>query len=221
MIKVETYKLKEEFFPLLNIALNQWKSRKNDLLLWLENFYDYEILDGKPLRIKIIEVYGEYQPLPRKVEGFNMKEKIKDYEQFTIASLGTEFKPNSKSKVAREAISSFGKEKYGHSSQRAVTERFVKPAFDKYGETDGVHKWVWYSTYEPLGEDVVADWRNIMQEEHISEEEAANAFYKQEQGMDISKEKQFFANARNRFKEKYGEFPILVKSWKLKCGDPA
>lgn len=216
MIEPGTYNFKEEFWQMLNINQGQWARRKTDLLLWLENFFDYELLEGRPLRIKILEVYGEYQPLPRKVKETNMEQKVSDYEKFTIAALGTEFKPNSKSKVAREAIQSFGQERYGHTSQRAVTERFIKPAFDKYGESDGIHKWVWYSTYVELDEATLADWRNIMEEEHISEQDAANAFYKQEQGEDISKEKSYFAAARARFKDKYRECPILVESWKVR-----
>lgn len=216
MIEPKIYALKEELFPLLNIPLNQYKARKADLLAWLENFFDYEIMSGKPIRIKIIEVYGEYQPLPRKVSKTNHEEKVKDYDTFTIASLGTEFKPNSKSKVAREAIEAFGEEKYGHTNVRAVTERFVKPAFEKYGESDGIHKWVWYSTYEELDSDTLARWRQIMSEEHISEQEAASAFYKEQQGEDISKEKGYFKNARTRFKQEYGSTPILVESWRVK-----
>ena len=217
MLETGTYKLKEEFFPTLEIAINQWKARKDDLLKWLSNFFDFEILENtRPMLIKITEVYGEYQPLPRKLKETNMEQKISDYEKFTIAALGTEFKPNSKSKVAREAIQSFGQERYRHTSQRAITERFIKPAFDKYGESDGIHKWVWYSSYQELDAETLANWRNIMAEEHISEREAANAFYKQEQGMDISKEKKYFANARARFKDKYGECPILVESWKVR-----
>lgn len=218
MIVPGIYKLKEEFFPLINIAINQWKYRKKDLLNWLYEFYDYELLEGRPLRIKIMEVYGEYKPLPRKVDGFNLEQKIADYERFTIASLGAEFKPNSKSKVAREAIYSFGEEKYGHTSHEAVTRRFISPAFDKYGESSNEHIWVWYSTYIPLSEEEVAEWRNIMSEEHISEEEASNAFYKHAQGQDISKELGYFAIARKRFKDKYGESPILVQSWRVKKG---
>ena len=196
MIEPKIYNMKEELFPLLNIPLNQYKARKQDLLTWLENFFDYEIMSGKPIRIKIIEVYGEYQPLPRKLSITNHEDKVKDYDTFTIASLGTEFKPNSKSKVAREAIEAFGEE--------------------KYGESDGIHKWVWYSTYKELDSDTLARWRQIMSEEHISEQEAANAFYKEQQGEDISKEKGFFKNARTRFKEEYGSTPILVESWRVK-----
>lgn len=216
MIEPGIYKLKEEFFQITNISKSQWERRKQDLLIWWENFYDYDLIEGKPIQIKILEVYGEYQPLPRKVKETNTAEKIADYEQFTIAALGVEFKPNSKSRVAREAIHSFGEKKYGHTSPEAVAKRFVKPAFDKYGESNGVHTWVWYSTYQPLDPETLEHWRMIMFEEHISEEEAANAFYKQEQGEDISKEKQYFANARKRFKDQYGETPILVENWRVR-----
>lgn len=216
MIEPKIYNMKEELFPLLSVPLNQYKARKQDLFTWFESFFDYEIMSGKPIRIKIIEVYGEYRPLPRKLSTTNREEKIKDYDTFTIASLGTEFKPNSKSKVAREAIEAFGEEKYGHTNVRAVTERFVKPAFEKYGESDDIHKWVWYSTYEELDSVTLERWRQIMNEEHISEQEAANAFYKEQQGEDISKEKGYFKNARTRFKEEYGSTPILVESWRVK-----
>lgn len=216
MIEPKIYNMKEEFWPLLGIPKTQWERRKQDLLSWFENFFDYELMEGKPIRIKIIEVYGEYKPLPRKISVTNYEEKVKDYDKFTIASLGTEFKPNSKSKVAREAIEAFGEEKYGHSNVRAVTERFVKPAFEKYGESDGIHKWVWYSTYEELDSNTLERWRQIMAEEHISEQEAANAFYKEQQGEDITKEKGYFKNARARFKEEYGSTPILVESWRVK-----
>lgn len=167
--------------------------------------------------IIIHEVIGEYQPLPRKV---NTKElqlaKEKDYTNFTIASLGTEFKPNSKAKVAREAICSFGAEKYGHENIKYIANTFVKPAFDEYGESNGIKRWVWYETYEPLDQQTLERWRQITFEEHISESEAANAFYRQEQGEDISKEQGYFKRARQRLKEEYGQIAILVSDWRIK-----
>jgi hypothetical protein len=131
------------------------------------------------MRIHIKEIYGEYRPLPRK--GANlMQQKQEDYKTFAIASLGTEFKPNSKAKTSREAMASFGYEKYGHTNVQAVSKRFVGPVFDQYGESNGIRRWVWYETYEPLDELTLERWRVIMTEEHISEQEAANAFYRQE-----------------------------------------
>lgn len=156
--------------------------------------------------------------MPRKVPSQKEKtqEKIEDYTNFTIASLGTEFKPNSKSKIAREAIDSFGYEKYSHTNEEAVARRYIKEPFDTYGETDNKQIWVIYSTYEPMEEEMLEEWRNILTEEHIAEEEAANAFYKYSQGEDISKEISYYKKALQRFKDKYDDVPVLVKNWKLK-----
>lgn len=215
---MQIYELKKEFFKLNNISIKQWERRKDDLLIWLSNFYDYEIFGTKPLFIKIKEQYGDYQPLPRKVPSQEnlTKEKEKDYTEFTIAALGTEFKPNSRAKIARDAIDEFGLEKYGHSSTRSVVARYVKKPFDTYGETNDKSIWVYFSTYTPIESDILEKWRSILAEEHISEEEAANAFYRQEQGQDISKEKSYYKKAMERFKEEYKDIPVLVKEWKLK-----
>ena len=215
--KGKIYDFKKEFWAALNIKKNQWETRKEDLLEWISNFYDYEIYYDRPIRIFIKDIYGTYQPLPRKNLA-TMAQKKEDYKNFTIAALGTEFKPNSKAKVSREAIASFGRERYGHDNTEGVARRFVGPVFNEYGECNNIRRWVWYSTYEPLDAQTLECWRHIMAEEHISEEEAANAFYRQEQGEDISKEKGYFKKARDRFKEEFGEAPILVADWRLKKG---
>lgn len=217
MIEKKTYNFKDEFCKELGIGVRAWKDRKEDLLAWLENFYDYEIFEGKPIRIVIHEIYGEYQPLPRKVNNTELTtQKKEDYTRFAIASLGTEFKPNSKAKTAREAIDAFGYKKYGHTNPRSVSERYIAPAFNEYGECDNKKKWVWYSTYEPLDAATLERWRIIMAEEHISEQEAANAFYRQEQGEDISAAKSYFAKAKARFRAEFGDIAILTSSWRLK-----
>lgn len=217
MITPGIYNFKTEFWPLVGINEGQWTRRKEDLLEWLYQFFDYALLEGRPLRIHIKEVYGEYLPLPRKINSTELtKEKERRYTEFVIASLGTEFKPNSKAKTTREALSAFGKKDYGHENVQSISKRYVGPAFDTYGETNNVKRWVWYSTYEPLDDKTLEHWRNIMREEHISEEEAANAFYRQEQGEDISKEKGYFKLARDRLKMEYRDSAILVADWRLK-----
>lgn len=215
---MEIYQLKKEFFPKYGISPRQWDRRKKDLMLWLENFFDYEIKEGQPIYIVIHEEFGEYQQLPRKEIKQQSKtlEKQKDYMDFTIASLGVDFKPNSKSKIAREAISEFGYDKYHHTSQEAIARRYVSKPFDTYGETNEKSIWVYYGTYQPLDKEILEDWRHILSDEKISEEEAANAFYRQEQGQDISKEKSYYKNAMDRFLKKYKDVPVLVKEWKLK-----
>lgn len=199
-----------------SIPRSQWDQKHDELLDHLQEYIDITETKTETGRYSY-EVKGELPdsipPLPRKSQ---MNQKKKDYEDYTIKALGTEFKPNSKSKIAREAIADFGNEKYGHISQRSVVERYIKEPFDKYGENDGNKYWCYYDTYEVLSDDIIAEWSEILAEEHISEREAANAFYRQQQGEDISKEKGYYRNALDRFKEKYGSTPILVGKWKIK-----
>lgn len=215
IIEGKVYQMKNEFCKELGIPMNQVERRLEELLQWLENFYDYEFYEGRPNRIYIKRIIGDYRPLPRKIRDLT-PQKIKDYTEFTIASLGTEFKPNSKSKIAREAIDSFGYEKYSHTSMRAVTERYIKEPFNKYGETDNKLVWVAYSTYEPLNQEAIDRWRALLSEENINEEKAACAFYRQAQGEDVSEEVSYYKKALARFKNEFNEIPVLVKSWKLK-----
>lgn len=215
-IIIVLYKLKEEFFVKHKITEHQWKRRKEDLLEWLKNYYVYEIINGNPIMIDIKEVIGDYQPLPRKkidhaeLEG----QKRSDYEEFTIASLGEEYAPNSKAHIAREAIFSFGGEKYGHTNYEYVARQYVKKPFDKHAESNGNHVWVWFQTYIPLDNKIINEWKEILKQEKITVEDAANAFYKQESGQDISKEKNYYKNALKRIREKYHDTPVLVEEWR-------
>lgn len=214
--KNHIYNLKEELGPLLNIPTYTIDRRKEELFNWFKNFFDYKIISKRPYLIQITEIYGEYKPMPQKWESFE-EQKKQDYENYVIAALGVEFKPNSRMRVAKEAILDFGREKYSHTNLEAVTRRFVKEPFEKYGETDNKRLWVWSDKYEPLTKEEVAEWRQILKEEKISEKEAAAAFYKQEQGQDISQEKQYYKNAMWRFQDLHGrsDVPVLVSSWKL------
>jgi hypothetical protein len=55
------YNFKEEFCKELKIPSYQFDRRKKDLLNWLDNFFDYEIYSGCPIRILIKKIYGEYE----------------------------------------------------------------------------------------------------------------------------------------------------------------
>lgn len=218
MIKPNTfYKFKTEFAKELNIPNHQVDRRQEELLDWLTNFFDFEFYNECPKRIFIKEVIGEYQPLPRKLpdQSTLTQEKKEKYKDFTIASLGAEFKPNSQTRIAREGIVSFGNKLYHHKNYKAVAERYVREPMKKYGESDNKKIWVWFSTYEPLDDEILTDWRNILAQEKISEKEAACAFYRQEQGEDVSEEKSFFKKAQERFIEKYSDFAVLVSRWRL------
>lgn len=129
------YQLTKELMPLLNLTAHSIKSRKEDLLIWFENFFDFEVVKQKPFTIKILKIKEEYQPLPRKVEK-NQLVKERRYDEFTYQALGEEFEPNSKSRVARQAIRSFGSGEFGHHDYKKVVERYVSKPFNKYAETN-------------------------------------------------------------------------------------
>lgn len=205
---------RKEISQLYNITKYSWDKKHDEVIAHLQDFMDITEIKSEKGTYKY-EIKGaipdSIPPLLRKSE---LEQKKKDYELYTIKALGTEFKPNSKSKIAREAIRDFSQDKYGHNSQKAVVERYIKEPFDKYGVSDGNKYWCYYNTYEVLEPEVLEAWRRILKEEHISEREAANAFYRQQQGEDISKEKQYYQNALDRFKAEYGSMPVLVSKWK-------
>ena len=89
MIELKLYRFKEEFCEELKIPKNQSERRLDELLEWLKNFYDYEFTKGRPHCINIIEIYGEYQQMPRKLP--KKDRKIEDYKDFTMAALGTTY----------------------------------------------------------------------------------------------------------------------------------
>ena len=215
------YSLKKEFAPALGIPNNQIDRRKEELYEWLKNFFVFEILDGVPIRIHIQEIIGEYQPLPRKKYTIDARlkktaEAKAEYEKYTIKHLPRKYAPTSKSYIARNAIEDFGYDKYNHTNTQYVASKYVKEPFDNNAETNNKSVWVYCSNYEQLNEKTLIRWRQILEEEHISEKEAANAFYRQERGEDISKEKSYYKNAVERFKEEFGEIPVLVKEWRLR-----
>lgn len=215
------YKLKDEFFVKLRIPYTQYRTRKEDLLEWLKNFYDYELVNGRPIMIKINDVYDEYEPLPRKGEmGSSLTaEKEQAYAAYIESKFTDEWVYTSKMKESREAIEAFGKKKYHHTSARAVANRYIGPAMDTKCEKSLERYWVDYPSYRPLSEEQVAAWRQILQEEHISEREAANAFYRKCKGEDISKEEGYFKAALERCKAELGLSPILVSQYKAAAAD--
>lgn len=215
-MEVGFYKLKEEFFKQLHISDNSYRRRREDLLEWLKNFYDYELIDGRPIMIHIKEVYDEYEPLPKKGEmGKSLTaEKEKDYAAYIESKFTDEWVYTSKMKESREAIEAFGKEKYHHSSAAAVAKRYIGPAMNIKCEKSLERYWVDYPSYKPLSEEQVAAWRQILEEEHISEREAANAFYKKCRGGDTSKEEGYFKTALERCKIELGLSPILVLQYR-------
>ena len=206
---------KEDLSEKYGISAYAWKYKKQDVLDHLRDFMDITEIHTSSGRY----VYEVSSPLPQSIPPLprhsNSNQKKLDYENYTLAALGSTFQFNSKTKIAREAIQDFGYKKYGHSSERNIRQRYIKEPFNKYGEKQpNSEAWVWYSTYEPLTTEELTRWKVIMQEEHISEEEQANAFRKFACDIDISEEISYYKKAMKRFKEEYQDIPIKIRKWR-------
>lgn len=217
LICIQSYKF-NDFCNELKITKYQRENRLNDLLEWLRNFYDYDFIRGNrtPHYIIIKDIYGDYQPLPRKNVD-TTKQKQEEIKTFVRTQhLTSEFQLTSKVRAAREYIEEEGYGKYGLTNDKYVASTYVKEVFDIYAEADGNYVWAWYSSYTAIPEHILADWSAIRREERIHDDAAASAFYKMAQGEDIGTEMSRYERALARFREKYGDTPVYVESWRLK-----
>lgn len=101
------------------------------------------------MKIIIHKIYGEYAPLPRKSEK-QTAQKIADYESYVKTHLSKNFVPESKMRMARNAIEDFSGEKYGHTSSEGVARRYAGPAMEKLGEKSEERVWVDSASYMEL-----------------------------------------------------------------------
>lgn len=219
MLTVSRKELNEKY----HIGKNCWSTSHDELLSFLNEYMRIEEVKTSTGRFSY-NIYEE--ELPKSIPIFSKvryskKEKQKEYEEFTIAALGTEYKPNSQRKIARDAIQSFGKTKYQHRSPEMIAKRYIKKSFNKYGESNEKYVWVDYETYKPLTEEQKILWLTILKDEKIDESAAANAFYREQQGEDISEEKGYYKKALEKFIEKEHTIPVRVKEWRLKNQDLA
>lgn len=218
MIETKIYNFKEEFMPLLKISSYQYRNRKDDLMEWLKDFFVYEILDGKPIKINIIQQIGEYEPMPNRGQQEKSKEKKQDYENYVIEHLPKEFTPMSKTRMTQNAINDFGKERYKHYNQEAVNRRYVGPAMDIHGEKTNERYWCWYRSYTQLEQEVLEDWRNILVKWKCTEKEVYAAFCEKNSTKDETEMIRLegaFKAAMMDFTSKYGDKLVCIPKWKI------
>lgn len=202
-----------------HLSPHHWERRHDDVLKYLSQFMDITESKTESGRYKY-KVQGELpQNLPdiREWLRHSKEEKREAYKKYILENeLTEEFKPNSKSKVARDAIEDFSRTAYGHFSPRSVVSQYVGPLMDKYGEKSDDHVWVRYDTYEPLPKEALDDLKYMFKSHQLDMQHMACAWIKERQGQDTTKEKNDFKIVLNIFKDKYHYFPVLVPKWRLK-----
>lgn len=214
----KVYGLKEEFLPLLNIPEGQWKKRRDDLLEWWKDFFDYEITYSKPITIRINEIYSQkYQPIPRK-NVYTTAEKQADYAAATIAILsesGKEYRPITKAFVAREATNNFGLVKYGHTSEEGVAHNYIKPSFDKYAENNGEKVWCWSRDCSPLTEVELEKWKEILRKTlYMDEDNVFELYDKIYNKKSLEKELTAYEQALMTMKRDSKGVPVCMDCWR-------
>jgi hypothetical protein len=115
--------------------------------------------------------------------------------------------------MSKDALADFGREKYNHTSERAVSNRYVGPAMDKHGQHSIKMVWVEAKTYTPLTKEQENYLHDCFCKMHLSELEMANAFKKYAQEQDISEEIDNFNKAIHMFMQQYSFRPISVYEW--------
>ena len=213
MVKMTRAELNKKY----NISPNDW-TRKHDLVM--EHLLDYmEITESKEKGQYVYEIKDELPetipPVPRKSK---RAEAQKDYDNFVKGYFNT-FIPRyaSKAKVARESLAAFGAKKYEHYDAKMIARRYISFSFERYvEEVPGSRCWVWYTTYEPLDKDALQRWLDILKEEHITEEQQAEAFRNYANGENISEAVGFYKRAISKFYEEFHDYTIKVAQYLLK-----
>lgn len=210
MVKITRAELNKKY----NISPNDW-TRKHDLVM--EHLLDYmEITESKEKGQYVYEIKDglpeSIPPIPRKSKRVEAQKDYDDYVKGYFDIIIPKYA--SKAKVARESLAAFGMKKYGHNSVKSIAQRYISYSFEKYvEEVPNSKRWVWYTTYEPLDEYALQRWLGILKEEHITEEQQAEAFRDSFAGLDISQAYDYYANAIQRFHAEFHDYTVKVAQY--------
>lgn len=195
---------------------NQWRDRHDDVMKYLQGFMDITEQVSDTGRFKyVIEgdlpEKGSIPPLPRR--GYDAEE---DYVDFIIKDLGTEYRPNSKTREAKRAILEFAGSKYGHTSEEYVRKNYAGPAMDRYGEKSGKRVWVDTRDYSPLNEQQLSFLQENLDKQCPYTRKELLTMVGQKQEFELAQVRGNFGKVLNEFKDKYGFMPYCAQEWKAK-----
>lgn len=148
MLETKVYTT-QELLNTLNISTASWKRRKEEYLDWFKAFFDYDLTIQGEKRIYIIkEIFGEYEPLPRKKKSV----EVKAYYAQETSRIVKEEPTNTGANIARNIVAK--KNKYNHKEGTAsvYVRDILKGSYQVSNKTwckrtaDGLH-------YEPITEE--------------------------------------------------------------------
>ena len=199
-----------------NISHNTWDRRHDDLLDYLQDFMD--IVEVKEKNRYYYDIEGELPevipPLPRKS---NKTIKIQKYRDYTKMHLSEDYEPNSKSRVSRMAIKDFGMKEFNHHSVPAVTQRYVGPVMDEFGEHTDHNYWVNYDNYTLMTKEQIDYLKKCFSENNLTDDQMETIAVKALNNQMPPKKQQLeYQMAVDQFRSKYGFIPVKVPKWRLK-----
>lgn len=212
--------------------------RKNDLLKWLTEFFDYELITKKGCADKIIihQIYKDYEKMPKKQYSIEKRTEIRkkreEYLEKFILSLFSE--PGSEeyltySYIARNIPYYSGVQgMFSGISYRTIAISYVKPVLHRVANFIPPKHWVWFECYEKVDEEATKEWIEMLREEERKQnerliEENRKLYLCEDSDLvekDPPKKKfgkdNFYKKAIDRFKAEYGDFPVQSYRWVLK-----
>lgn len=141
MLETKIYTTKE-LLNTLNISITSWKRRREEYLEWFKIFFDYDIMiQGEKRIFNIKEIFGDYEPLPRKKKSIEVKEY---YAQETSKIVKQE-PTNTGANIARNIIATNNKYDHKEGTASVYVRNILKEGYQVDGKVwcyrtqDGLH----------------------------------------------------------------------------------
>ena len=227
------YSFKEEFCKqILEERVNVYERQRKSFLQWLEEFFDYELIKSRPLKIIIYKIKKEYEYFPKydiskrleiRKERENM---IKDYiinvifkEDF-YAEIYLSYAKIARDMQKRRLILDI--------NWRTLAYNYVKPVLNGIAEKIPPKDYVWKDNYKPLERKEVEAWYVVLKRYFDKQETMENilaweeliqandeADYTNMQKVINKQKRQYYRKAQREFEAEHGDFPIKAYKWKL------
>ena len=220
MIENTTYSLRE-LLEILHITRDSWKKRRQEYLDWFNCFFDYEITtQGKNTIFTIKEIFGDYEPLPRKKKSIEVKEYYKQETSKIVKQEPT----NTGSNIARNIVAASNKYDHKEGTASVYVRSILKEGYKVDGKVwckrtpDGLH-------YEPIEEEHLQYLNECITKQFKDDkvqEYAVEMYTDYEAGLisknDFNEAMGFmtgtaFTSAMDRFILKYHYRPVKIPVW--------
>ena len=211
----------QAFRDILGVSTKIWNTRREDVLEHAATFFDYEIIcEGRNKYYIIKEIFGDYEPLPRKKKSIEVKEYYKQETSKIVKQEPT----NTGSNIARNIVAASNKYDHKEGTASVYVRSILKEGYKVDGKVwckrtpDGLH-------YEPIEEEHLQYLNECITKQFKDDkvqEYAVEMYTDYEAGL-ISK-KDFneamgfmtgtaFTSAMDRFILKYHYRPVKIPVW--------